>query len=145
MKTKVNWKSLGHSAKRWHGITLRNDLAVTSRGPGHPKKKGGIDRKCGSSRAPCRQRRHSPLAQRNPSERPRRPDRVGKEKFNEEIWGQAGICLCFRCGSSDGILCEALPRAKRTLRLCGHEYEPALLAGSAGGFFGRGQITRSKR
>lgn len=40
MKAKVNWKSLGHSAKRWHEITLRNDSAVTSRGTRSPQEKG---------------------------------------------------------------------------------------------------------
>src|SRR4029077_2478242 len=68
-----------------------------------------------------------------------------KENFNGETWGQSGICLYFHRCSTDSIVCEALPRGNRTLRVCGHEYQPALLAGGASGVFGRGQSARSKR
>jgi hypothetical protein len=39
MKTKASWKPLGHSAKRWHGMTLRKD-ATTPRETRSQKKRG---------------------------------------------------------------------------------------------------------
>jgi len=38
MKTNVNWKPQGYSAKRWHGTTLQKDL-TSLRQMGPPKKK----------------------------------------------------------------------------------------------------------
>jgi len=40
MRTKVSWKPLGHSAKRWQGITLRKDSTATLRHIRPPTKKG---------------------------------------------------------------------------------------------------------
>lgn len=40
MKSKVSWKPLGHSAKRWHGTTPRKDSPAPFREFRPPKKKG---------------------------------------------------------------------------------------------------------
>src|SRR5713101_914880 len=56
------------------------------------------------------------------SNRPRRPDRVRKEDFNEETRAKSGIPFYFRWCSTHCIVFEALPREQRTLRVCGHQY-----------------------
>ena len=38
MKTNVNWKPQGHSAKKWHGMNQRKD-PTTLHQTGSPKKK----------------------------------------------------------------------------------------------------------
>lgn len=40
MKSKVNWKPLGHSAKRWHGFALRKDSTPLLQASRLPRKKG---------------------------------------------------------------------------------------------------------
>src|ERR1700686_5359164 len=45
-----------------------------------------------------------------------------KENSNEKTWGHTGVNFYFRCGSTDCVVCETLPRGKRTIRFRGHEY-----------------------
>lgn len=42
MKSKVSWKPLGHSAKRWHDNAFRKDSPVPFREARPPKKKGAV-------------------------------------------------------------------------------------------------------
>ena len=49
MKSNVNWKPMGHSAKRWQGMTRRKDSTATLRETRAPQKKVGLKCKCGGS------------------------------------------------------------------------------------------------
>jgi hypothetical protein len=61
----------------------------------------------------------SEAASKRPQARP-----SAKEDFNEQTRtrAKAGIPLYFHWGSTHCVVFEALPRDKRTLRLCGHQY-----------------------
>jgi hypothetical protein len=52
MKSNVNWKPMGHSAKRWQGMTQRKDSTATLRETRAPRKKGWAQVQMWSSRAP---------------------------------------------------------------------------------------------
>jgi hypothetical protein len=43
MKSKVSWKPLGHSAKRWHGMTPRKDRKATLHEARSSKKRGSSE------------------------------------------------------------------------------------------------------
>src|SRR6266446_3802355 len=72
------------------------------------------------------------------------PQHTTREESDEETRDHVGICFYFRWGGSDCGVCPALPRGKRTLRVRGHKYQLAILAGGAGGVFGRVQSPRRK-